>query len=356
MTGDMQKSPFTSRRTILKIILGAFLGLLALIFRPLLLLLRTFFRERNVPDYIPLLSSNVIEDASRMDRTDVAEIWKIPQDLGVAEERLRELVRKASREGLKISVAGSRHSMGGHVIYPNGIVVDTSGFKEMSLNTSENILHVYSGARWSDVISYLDPLGYSVSVMQSNHDFSIGGSLEVNCHGWQSKSAPIASSVDSFRILLSNGEIRTSSREQNSELFAHALGGYGLFGILLDVKLKVVRNEKYRLKRFHQPSNAYAAAFDTLVTKKDKARMAFGRLSVDADRYLTDSMLNVFYLEDGSPSALQKGENDFLEGLTRAIFRSSIGNDFGKRLRWNIESGRYGDFFFPIDSFQETAC
>ena len=123
---------------------------------------------------------------------------------------------------------------------PGGIVVDMRPFASMVLDPTTDLLRVGTGAIWSDVLAYLDPLGRSVAIMQSNDSFTVGGSVSVNCHGWQHGRPPIASSVRSFRILLADGQLLECSREENAELFSLALGGYGLFGILIDVDLEVV--------------------------------------------------------------------------------------------------------------------
>ena len=94
--------------------------------------------------------------------------------------------------------------------------------------------------------------GRSVAVMQSNNSFTVGGSLSVNCHGWQYGRAPIASTVESFRLMKADGSIVRCSREENAELFSLVLGGYGLFGIILNAELRVVY-ERVREKRGTMP-------------------------------------------------------------------------------------------------------
>ena len=75
----------------------------------------------------------------------------------------------------------------------------------MRLDKERDLLHVGGGALWKDVIPYLDSLGRSVAVMQSNNSFSVGGSISVNCHGWQFNRPPIASTVESLRLMKADG-------------------------------------------------------------------------------------------------------------------------------------------------------
>jgi FAD/FMN-containing dehydrogenase len=55
-------------------------------------------------------------------------------------------------------------------------------------DTKGRICRVSAGARWRDVIRALNPMGFSPAVTQSNHDFSVGGTLSVNAHGWRCRS------------------------------------------------------------------------------------------------------------------------------------------------------------------------
>jgi FAD/FMN-containing dehydrogenase len=60
--------------------------------------------------------------------------------------------------------------------------------------------------------------------MQSINIFSVGGTLSVNAHGIDPMPGPVAPTVRSMRIMLSNGEVVEASSTQNAELFRHVLG------------------------------------------------------------------------------------------------------------------------------------
>jgi len=204
------------------------------------------------------------------------------EDIDKATAQISQLIKYAKEQGKKISIAGAQHSMGGHTIYPDGIVLDMKGFHYMQLDSTENYLMVGSGALWSEIIPYLDQHQRSVSVMQSNNSFSVGGSISVNCHGWQPNSAPIASTVESFRLINSDGEILTCSRTENTELFSLVLGGYGLFGVILDAKLKVVPNRMYTAHQYVIKSADYIKEFDRLAADLETG-MVYGRININPD-------------------------------------------------------------------------
>jgi hypothetical protein len=115
----------------------------------------------------PLAARGSIDDASGLDETRVAEVWNIPADSVSAEKQLVALVQRGRAEGLAISIAGARHSMGGHSIRRDGIVINMLPFHGMQLDEARNILHVQAGARWSEIIPLLNARGRSVAVMQS---------------------------------------------------------------------------------------------------------------------------------------------------------------------------------------------
>jgi FAD/FMN-containing dehydrogenase len=295
-----------------------------------------WLQDKPVPQDVPAGCS---DDASRLNRTPVAEVWSIPASPAAAESQLRDLLARACSEQLSVAIAGSRHSMGGHTISPNGIVLNMLPFNHMTLDAEREILHVGSGARWSEVIPYLDSLGRSVAVMQSNNDFSVGGSLSVNCHGWQHNHAPIASTVESLRLLKADGSIVRCSRDENAELFSLVLGGYGLFGVILDVDLRIVPNERYRPETEVLPAENYVARFAEKVDGATDVGMVYGRLCVvPGERtFLRDAILTVFRKSPCGREDIPKLHSAPYSLLRREVFRAQIGSQAGKEARWTAE-------------------
>ena len=281
------------------------------------------------------LPPGYIDDASRLNLTHIAEVWRVPVDSDDPEGQISQLLARARAEGLRVSIAGARHSMGGHTIYPGGIVLDMLSWNQMELDESSKLLKVQAGAVWEDVIAYLDPLGWSVIVMQSNNSFSVGGSISVNCHGWQYDRPPIASTVESFRLMQADGTIVRCSRTENRELFSLTLGGYGLFGVILDVELRVTANERYRLEQHVVPVNEALATFDKIMNKTG-LQLVYARMNIVPDTILNKAIINAFFSDPGGeiPALTEPGTAE----LKRAVFRGSAQSDYGKELRWSVET------------------
>ncbi len=176
--------------------------------------------------------------------------------------------------------------------------------------------------------------------MQSNNDFSVGGSLSVNCHGWQHNSPPIASTVESLRLMKADGSIVRCSRRENPELFSLVLGGYGLFGVILDADLHVVPNERYRAEVEHLPTNQYTTRFAEKMNDGSEIGMAYGRLCVvpGENTFLREALLTVFRRAPCAANEIPALTPPKLSSLRREVYRGQIGSDFGKQLRWQAET------------------
>lgn len=329
----MKQRVFQMRRQKVWLVVLAF-GVIAVLTlgMPIFHLVRTAYQDRAVIEKLP---AGYADDVSRLDKTQIAEIWDIPSDPQKGEEGLRELLNRAQASHLHVSIAGARHSMGGQTIYPGGIAVNMLPFKGMNLDEQKNLLHVQAGAKWADVIPYLDQHGRSVAVMQSDNSFTVGGSLSVNCHGWQYDRPPIASTVESFHLMKADGSVIACSRTQNREMFSLALGGYGLFGVILDADLRVVPNERLRLEQYVVPLCGAMASFDRSLRRNPSVELAYARMNITPKRIFDEVLVNVFYRESGPiPHLTAVGSH----WLSRLVFRGSAGSTYGKEMRWSAET------------------
>ncbi|HUB26160.1 MAG TPA: FAD-binding oxidoreductase [Tepidisphaeraceae bacterium] len=277
------------------------------------------------------------DDASRLNATAVFEIWDMPRDEAEAETGLRALLLRARSRGLRVSIAGARHSMGGQTIYPGGIEINILPHNAMQLDQVREMLHVQAGARWSEIVPYLDTFQRSVAVMQSNNSFSVGGSLSVNCHGWQTDRPPIDSTFESFRLMRADGSIIRCSRSENPELFSLTFGGCGLFGVILNADLRVVANERYRLHQIVVPGDQFISAWNQRVEDSSDVGMALGRLSVAPDSFLNEAILYVFTRAPTASGNVPGLSDPGMGQLARTLLLGSVGSDYGKRLRWTVE-------------------
>ena len=282
------------------------------------------------------LDEGLVDDASRLNESAIAlEFMATTSD--EIEAALRTLLHRARRDQLRVSIAGARHSMGGHTLYPGGILVNMSGYNHMTM-LDEYTLRVGSGTRWDEVIPYLHAHNKSVGIMQSNNSFSVGGSISVNCHGWQFGRPPICDTVKGFRLMKADGSIVYCSREEQTDVFSLVLGGYGLFGIILDVDLTVVDHAIYHMEKYIVPASEAIQLFDQKISGQDDVAMAYGRMRVDASDFLNEVTVAIFRPERYSPDPPAEINPAGLRALRRSLFRGSVSGNHGKRLRWWAET------------------
>jgi FAD/FMN-containing dehydrogenase len=310
-----------------------FLIVLLFLSIPTFHILKTKWSENDNALKIP---NGYTNDASQLNLTKVDTIIQVPNDKKEIQNQLKNILKYAKENNLKISIAGARHSMGGHTMYPNGIVLNMLPYKQMELDTTNNILTIGSGALWEDAIKYLDKHGKSIAIMQAFSSFSIGGSISVNGHGWQKNLPPIAASVISFTLLTQNGEIINCNRQENQELFKLTIGGYGLFGVILDVKLKVVENIALQYKYIRLSPENYVSYYKKYISDNPNVNLVFGRLRISDKHFLEEATLNYFEKVAATIPVLQ---NEKSTEAQRLVFRGSVNSEYGKRLRWDLETG-----------------
>ena len=140
---------WTKKRRWLAAIAAVLLTVIAVVARPTLHLVHEAIIDRNE---IRPLPAGMVDDASRLNETRVAEICDVPADDQEAESQLRELLARARKDGLHVSVVGAHHSMGGQTIYPGGIQINMAPHHQMKLDERNRLLHVQAGALWSEIV------------------------------------------------------------------------------------------------------------------------------------------------------------------------------------------------------------
>ena len=170
-------------------------------------------------------------------------------------EQLADIVRSASQQGRTLSLAGKRHAMGGQQFGTDTDLIDmTSCNNIISLDKQSGIIEVESGTIWPSIIDYCwnaqrdDPKPWSIAQKQTGADaLTLGGGLAANVHGRGLTMRPIIQDVESFKLITAEGAEIACSRSINSELFGLVIGGYGLFGVISSIKLRLM--PRSRLKR-----------------------------------------------------------------------------------------------------------
>jgi hypothetical protein len=127
----------------------------------------------------------------------------------------------------------------------------------------------------------------------------------------------------------------------------------GLFGIILDVELRVVPNELYRIELIGVATREYTSVLTRRIANDTNVAMVYGRLQVTPENFLQEGILNILRREPAAPPVITEFGPRRLTTLKRAIFRGGVGSDYGKQLRWDAE--RSIDPWLAGDLFQRNA-
>jgi len=158
----------------------------------------------------------------------------------------------AKTEERNVCIAGGRHSMGGQPFAADAVLIDTRKLsKVLAFDTERGLIEVESGMMWPQLLDHLttvqhgQPKHWTFAQKQTGADrLTIGGSLSSNIHGRGLTLPPFIGDIEAFKVVNAGGQLLTCSRTQNPELFRLAIGGYGLFGFVYSVTLRLVPRRK----------------------------------------------------------------------------------------------------------------
>ncbi len=190
----------------------------------------------------------VVNDVqSQMNATRVGQIVE-PASL----DETAAAIADAARRQRVVCVSGGRHAMGGQQFGHDAVLLDMRRLNRVVVfDRARGLISVEAGIQWPDLIDYLhreqsgDDSPWAIRQKQSGVDrVTLGGSLASNIHGRGLQLPPIIGDVESFVLVDADGRMHTCSRRENAELFALAIGGYGLFGVIAQVTLRLAPRTK----------------------------------------------------------------------------------------------------------------
>ena len=179
---------------------------------------------------------------SRLNGTKVARVVR-PR----TPNEVRDEIQRAADDGMAICPAGSLHSMGGQQFAASGVSISSSRLKDIGpLDRTASTVWAQSGVTWPELVRWLHEnqreSSETLSIIQKQtgaDEMTLGGALSSNIHGRVLGRRPLVADIEAFYLTDAKGERVLCSRESNPELFALAIGGYGLFGFVDSIKLRL---------------------------------------------------------------------------------------------------------------------
>jgi FAD/FMN-containing dehydrogenase len=180
---------------------------------------------------------------SQLNPTRVAEIAEVDSVAAI-----QSAIARARSLGLPVCVAGGRHAMGGQQFCEGGLLIDTRPLaRVIDFDQEQGVLTVEAGIQWPAVLSYLDANGqpdessWAIAQKQTGADrLSLGGAVAANAHGRGLAMPPLVGDLEEITLVDADGVLHRCCRTENRELFRLVVGGYGLFGVVWSLRLRLV--------------------------------------------------------------------------------------------------------------------
>lgn len=271
-------------------------------------------------------SGVIVNDVhSQLNETRVHRIV-VPESL----DAVRDSLRSARREYRAVCIAGGRHAMGAQAFATDGVLIDTRGLNRLlAFDTKRGLLEVESGMQWPQLFSELTSaeqgraMQWGFSQKQTGADrLTLGGCVSANVHGRGLTLPPFVGDIESLKLLDAHGDLRDCSRTENPDLFRLAIGGYGLFGFIYSVTLRLVPRRKVERVVEIRDVDGISAAFAGRI--RDGYQYGDFQYSIDSrsDGFLRRGVFSCYKpVADSTPIADQKkelGERDWTDLLYQA--------------------------------------
>jgi FAD/FMN-containing dehydrogenase len=145
----------------------------------------------------------------------------------------------AGERKLTVSVKCTGHNVAGYAVCDDGLVIDLSLMKDITVDSDARTVHVGAGCTWGEVNDALQPHGLAAAggfvSITGVSGLTLGGGL-----GWLvRKYGPALDNLISARVVLADGRIVAASASENEDLFWALRGGGGNFGVVTDFLFKV---------------------------------------------------------------------------------------------------------------------
>ena len=216
------------------------------------------------PNFDKVLKNKTVNDVTQLNPIQVGKV--------IQPTKVEDIINAIQSSEGSISVGGGRFSMGGQVAFENSLHIDMRKFNQvLNLDTEKKQITVQPGITWRDLQKYIDPHDLSVKIMQTYANFTVGGSISVNCHGRYIGNGPIISSVLNIKLVTAKGNLINANRSENTEIFKAAIGGYGGIGVIVETTLQLEDNVKVERQTNLVKVNDYLTFFNENIRNNKKS-------------------------------------------------------------------------------------
>lgn len=169
-------------------------------------------------------------------------------------EGVQRALAEARSKGQRVSVAGGRHAMGGQQFGQDALLLDCRRLQGLtSLDRERGLATLGAGTLWPQVYRELADAQsaaddrWTFRQKQTGGDrLSLGGSVAANIHSRGLTMKPFVDDIETLTVVCCDGSVKRIRRQDGPGLWRLVVGGYGLFGVVTEVELRLTRRHKVR--------------------------------------------------------------------------------------------------------------
>lgn len=152
---------------------------------------------------------------------------------------VRAAVNLARSEGLPLSVRGGGHSVAGTAVCEDGLMIDLSAMKGVSVNAAAREAIAAPGVLWGEFDTATQAHGLATTGGQVSHT-GIGGLTLGGGLGYlMGKHGATCDNLLSLDVITADGEMLVASADQNADLFWAMRGAGANFGIVTSFRYRL---------------------------------------------------------------------------------------------------------------------
>lgn len=216
-------------------------------------------RPESAQDVVAALSG---EDATatREDPAAATGFGSRPGEAGVRADPTRRL----GGPGGRIAIRGLGRSYGDAAQLAGGRVLDLTGLHTLvSLDPTAGVVEAEAGLGLDALLRHIVPAGWFVPVTPGTRQVTLGGALAADVHGKNHhRDGSFSAHVESATLATVDG-VRTIGPERNAALFQATVGGMGLTGAILSLRLRLLAIETATMR----VDTERVPDFDTLLAR-----------------------------------------------------------------------------------------
>jgi FAD/FMN-containing dehydrogenase len=154
---------------------------------------------------------------------------------------VQSVVRYARANELTVSVRGGGHDWAGRALVSDGVVVDMSSMRDVSVDADSQVASLAGGATASDVAKAAGRHGLAPATGQFGGVGMVGLTLAGGYGPLLGTAGLALDNVLELQMVLEDGRAVDASADREPELFWAARGGGGNFGIVTQMRVRLHR-------------------------------------------------------------------------------------------------------------------